>query len=99
MFTPKRTVAHGTPDAGTNYGAISRYKETAPASLYKATVDSLEAMGSLFENPFQNSGIVVTETEVMIQGRETMSLARLLHFIELGHVELVIFNDTPVVGG
>jgi hypothetical protein len=51
-----------------------------PQRLGEAARYSLETMGNLFEDPLNDSGIVVTETQVVIQGRETVGLARLLHF-------------------
>jgi hypothetical protein len=43
--------------------------------LSKAAAHPLESMRGLLENPVDNSRIVVTETQVMIQGGEAMRLA------------------------
>lgn len=56
-------------------------------------------MTRLLENPLDYPRIVVTETEVVIQGGKTMGLTRLLHFVQLRNLELVILDDTPVVLG
>ena len=54
-------------------------------------------MRSLLEHPLNDPATVVAETEVVIQGGEAVSLARLLHLVQLGHLKFVIFDDTPVV--
>jgi hypothetical protein len=54
-------------------------------------------MDSLLQDPLLNSRIVVTKTQVVVQGREAMSLTRFFHFIELCHSESVIFDGAPRV--
>lgn len=88
MFTPKGVVVHESQDAETNGNQkISRKRgentitHEKPTKLNKAAAHSLESMGSLFENPLNDPSIVVAETEVMIQGREAVGLARFLHFV------------------
>jgi hypothetical protein len=70
-----------------------------PQRLGKAARYSLETMGNLFEGPLNDSGIVVAETQVVIQGRETVGLTRLLHFVQLWNFKLMVLNCAPVMRG
>ena len=56
--------------------------EMRPA-LSEAPAHSLKAAARLLKHPLHDSRIVVTESQIVIQRRETMRLARLLHFIQL----------------
>jgi hypothetical protein len=67
--------------------------------LSETACDALKSADSLFHNPLDHTRIVVTETEVVIQGRKAVGLASLLHFVQLRHIELMIFDDTPIVLG
>jgi hypothetical protein len=49
--------------------------------LCEAATHSLKSMGSLLEEPLNSSAIVVTETQVVIQGGEAMFLTGLLYFV------------------
>jgi hypothetical protein len=53
-------------------------------------------MSSLLEHPLNNPVVVVAETEVVIQGRKAMGLARFFHFVQLRNFELMIFDDSPI---
>jgi hypothetical protein len=61
-----------------------------PQRLGEATRDSLKSIGSLFEDSLSDSRIVVTETQAVIQGREAVGLASLLHFVRLRDIKLMV---------
>jgi hypothetical protein len=63
----------------------------------EAAGHTLKSMGSLLQGPLDDPGIVVAETQVMIQGREAMGLARPLHFVKLRNVKSVVFNHSPIM--
>src|SRR5262245_58748352 len=66
--------------------------------LFKASTHSLESTAGLFQDPLDCSRIVVAVGEVMVQGREAMRLALLLHRVELLDFKLVMANAAPIVG-
>jgi len=77
-----RRTTPGAPDLQTKHpstpivqiGSMPHFEVTPTRSSETAT-HALESMGGLLENPLDDPGIVVTETKVMIQGGEAMSLA------------------------
>src|SRR5215471_6283504 len=68
-----------------------------PDSSIKASADALKAPRCLLEHPFDYSRIVITVSEVVIQGRETVLLAFLLHLVKLLDFELVVADHSPII--
>ena len=62
----------------------------------KTARNTLEPAGSLFGDPLDNPGVVVAKAEVVIKSGKAMALTRLLHLVELGILELMVFNHAPV---
>ena len=67
--------------------------------LSKAAGYPLKPVQRLLKDPPNNPSIVVTETQVVVQSRETVGLARLLHFVQLGYLKPMVFDCAPVVAG
>src|SRR5262249_38729710 len=65
--------------------------------LIKASTYALKSARSLLEHPFDYPGVVVAITQVMVERREAMLLALLLHVVELLDLEFMIPDDSPVV--
>ena len=76
----------------------SSFEKQHNYNLHKAAAHTLESVASLLQNPLDDPRIVVAETQVMIQGREAMGLARLLHFVHLRNFKFVVSNRPPVTG-
>jgi hypothetical protein len=52
-------------------------------------------MCSLLEHPLNAPRVLVAETQLVIQGRKAMGLARFFHFIQLRNFKFMIFDDSP----
>ena len=94
MFTPRKIRSLESELYQRLTRAITAQK---PETLSEVSADSLETVSSLFQNPLDDPGIVVTETEVMIQGREAISLTRFLHLVQLRNLEIVVLDGSPIV--
>src|SRR5262249_6577683 len=58
---------------------------------------ALKAAYCLLEEPFDNTRIVVAEAHNMVERREAVRLAGLLHLVKLRFVKLVVLDGSPVV--
>ncbi len=80
--TPKRKPTTG-PRVGLQSRAANASENRKDLSLSEAPAHPLKAATRLLKHPLHYSRVVVTESQIVIQRRETMRLARLLHFIQL----------------
>ena len=80
-----------------DYGAKNAKASHSTAKSDKTAIYTLEAMGSLPEDPLENSRILIAKPKVVIQGREAMGLARLLHLVQLGNFEFVTLDHVHTI--
>src|SRR5215471_3042160 len=60
------------------------------------TVTSTSTLLLLLQQPLDHAGIVVAETDNVVQRGEAVRLAGFLHFVQLAHFEFRILDGAPV---
>src|SRR5579862_4719695 len=91
---PRPTASHYR-FSGTTVGAISGKAR----SIVKTACGSSEPVGSLFQNPADRAGRVITVRQVMVQRGETVRLAFRLHVQKLLFFETRLAGRAPVMRG
>jgi len=104
-FTPKRAVQKRIsgrrtsiiPALRANFRQpnLSQTCETSgkvSTRLSGAATHALETRCSLLEHPLNAPRVLVAETQLVIQGRKAMGLARFFHFIQLRKLQIYDFR-------